>query len=661
MIRPSRRGFLAFGFGSPAFSGRSSSGAEEMKRRHLLAGALPAEKLAGLIMPRTQWRPFPTASERSAWNHLPEAVRKEAIAAAERHLGATWEVLPATLFLEFKRTGNRSHYEGVYNARRGRLRELVIAECVEGKGRFLDPIANGIWLICEETYWGYPAHVGVQKAGVGLPDVTEPTVDLFAAETSALLAWTDYLLGPLLNGVSPLLRKRIAWEINRRILTPNLERDDFGWMGLGPNLNRPMNNWNPWINSNWLTSVLLVEPDEKRRIAAIRKILLSLDRFLDSYADDGGCDEGPGYWGRAGASLFDCLELLYSASGGKIQFYSHPLVGEIGRYIVRAHIAGDWYTNFADASARNAIPGDLVFRYGARIGDENMRLLGAWAVKHASSARRSSESLGRLLPALFDWQEIEGAPARQPLIRDAWMPGIQVMTARMRAGSTDGLYLAAQGGHNAESHNHNDVGNFIVFADGEPAIIDVGVETYSAKTFSRHRYEIWTMQSAFHNLPTIDGVMQGAGREFAARNVACRLSEELAELRMDIARAYPAEAGLKQWLRVFRLDRTKRFIEIADEYAMEKPARQVTLTLMTPCHVSTATPGAVTLTHSGFRQGAVRVRFEPATLKPVIEPVHITDSRLKAVWGDLIYRVLLTAERPPQTGGFRLRIAQEGA
>ena len=35
---------------------------------------------------------------------------------------------------------------------------------------------------------GIPAHVGVQQAGPGLPDASEPTVDLFAAETGAAAA-----------------------------------------------------------------------------------------------------------------------------------------------------------------------------------------------------------------------------------------------------------------------------------------------------------------------------------------------------------------------------------------------------------------------------------------------------------------------------------------
>lgn len=109
------------------------------------------------------------------------------------------------------RIGNRSNFEKVQFRRRGRLTNLVVAECMEGEGRFLDAIVDGIWLTCEETYWGIPAHVGVQEAGSGLPDAAEPTVDLFAAETVALLAWILYLLGPELDRVSPLHVCRLSF------------------------------------------------------------------------------------------------------------------------------------------------------------------------------------------------------------------------------------------------------------------------------------------------------------------------------------------------------------------------------------------------------------------------------------------------------------------
>ena len=100
-----------------------------------------------------------------------------------------------------------------------------------------------------------------------------------------------------------------------------------------------MNNWDPWISSNWLTSALLVEPDAERRRAAVGKILRCLDNFMNGYADDGGCDEGPGYWGRAAASLFDCLELLHAATAGQCNGFTLPLVARDGAlYLPRAHL-----------------------------------------------------------------------------------------------------------------------------------------------------------------------------------------------------------------------------------------------------------------------------------------------------------------------------------
>jgi hypothetical protein len=610
-----------------------------------------------LLLPRERWKPFPTAAEREPWESLPGDARTALLQAGEQQLAADWPSLPASVFLEFARNGNRSNYERLSSARRDRLRLLVTAECLEGKGRFADQILNGIWVTCEETSWCIPAHLGLQKAGTGLPDAADAPVDLFAAETAALLAWTEYLLGPKLDAISPLVRKRLRSEIDRRILTPNLERTDFWWMGLAPG-GRTVNNWNPWINSNWLTCALLIEQDEKRRSAAVHKSLRSLDAFMTGYHEDGGCDEGPSYWFRAGASLFDCLELLHSASSGAIDFYSMPLVKEIGRYIYRAHIQGNYFINFADASARLSFSGDLVHRYGQRIGDPKMQALGAFGAAQRSVPR--SESMGRLLPALFHLAAIRKAPHSQPFVRDAWFPGIQVMAARIADGSAAGLYLAAQGGHNAESHNHNDVGNFIVYADGEPAIIDVGVETYSAKTFSSRRYEIWTMQSAYHNLPTIGDAMQMAGRQFAAREVAYRADDRSAEFSLDIAGAYPPEAGVAFWKRALRLDRRENRIDLRDSYRLGKPPGQIALTLMTPCKVGRGATGELALESEAFRSGAVKIAYDPAVFTPEVEEIRIEDGRLRSSWGDRLYRILLVALKPPVQAEWQLGISQAG-
>ncbi|MEI8190668.1 MAG: hypothetical protein WCI75_13230, partial [candidate division NC10 bacterium] len=227
-------------------------------QQNILTRSITEAKLRTVLPAPGAWHPFPRAAEREAWLRLPEAVRAGYIKAGEKLLGGEWPTPKASVFLDFVRDGNRSRFEEASFGRRARLAELVLAECAEGRGRFLDDIADGIWTICEESFWGVPAHVGAQKRGSGLPDITEPVVDLFAAETGMMLAWIDYLLADKLDAVSPLLRERIRIETRRRILTPCLERDDFWWMGFG---GKVVNNWNPWIASNWLAAVLLLADD----------------------------------------------------------------------------------------------------------------------------------------------------------------------------------------------------------------------------------------------------------------------------------------------------------------------------------------------------------------------------------------------------------------
>ncbi len=627
-----------------------------MNDLQFLSRLFPPDRLAVLLPAYGEWRPYPTAADRAGWEALPEAMRENYLALGKKALGTDWPPLPASLYLDFALNGNRSRYEAPYFTRRSLLAALTLAECIEGQGRFLRRIMDCAWSMCEESSWCLPAHTGVQKAGPGLPDPAEPVVDLFAAETAAQLAWAHYLLGDRLAQPSPRIPERIEHEVQLRVLTPALEREDWGWMGFKT---LPVNNWNPWINSNWLACALLVEKDPARRVQAVAKILRSLDRFLVPYPSDGGCDEGPGYWTRAGASLYDCLELLYSASSGKIDVYSDPKVGEIGRFVYRAHIDQDYYINFADASALNAPEAALVFGYGKRIQDPQMASLGAWLASRQRGAEgRLYGDLFRNLQALFSQQAMQSVEPRPPLRRDAWLSEIQVMAARDQAGSSQGWYLAAKGGHNAESHNHNDIGNFIVYRDGKPVIIDVGVETYTRKTFSARRYEIWTMQSAYHSLPTIDGVMQAAGREFAARDVSYESNDEAAQFTLDIASAYPPEARVKTWLRTLTLRRGES-VTLKDSYELLSPASELHLSLMTPCAVETDPSGVVWLGEAplpdGRLSGVARIQYDPTLLSVTVEAIPVADASLGPVWGGRLTRLLFNAVEPGERGEWTIK------
>jgi len=624
----------------------------------MLSQKFSEEKLRDILIKKDKWRPYPAIEERKEWDAIRESIRNAHIARGEEMLNYEWPTILAVRFLDFVRTGNRNKFEQVSMGRRRALASLVIAECMENKGRFLDDIVNGVWAICEESFWGVSAHIGAQKAGSGLPDITEPIVDLFAAETSALLSWVVYLIGSKLDTVSRLVVHRIELEIDRRILTPLMERDDFGWMGFG---GQRVNNWNPWICSNWLVSALLIEKDDERRLKLVSKAIRSLDNFIDPYPKDGGCDEGPSYWGRAGASLYDCLELLYSATDGNINAYNDSLIQNIGKFIYRVQIHERYFINFADAPAMLVPSPCLVYGYGKRIDDPSMMSLGAWSANEVNIKENGvGDSIGRMLPALFSVDEVISADAKPPLPRDVWLDEIQVMVARDKDGSSDGFFVAMKGGHNAESHNHNDVGNFVIYIDGKPVLVDAGVEGYTAKTFSSRRYEIWTMQSNYHNLPAINGIQQSPGQVYSAREVCYKADNQMAELTMDIAKAYPDEANVNSWIRNVVLNRGEN-ITISETYNLKEANGDIVLNLLTPCEVLLS-DGLVTLKAAelsgGRMSGSAEIRYESDKLSVSIEEVIVEDRGLKNIWGNKLGRVMLKSKNLLKNGTVKLVVTK---
>jgi hypothetical protein len=220
------------------------------------------------------------------------------------------------------------------------------------------------------------------------------------------------------------------------------------------------------------------------------------------------------------------------------------------------------------------------------------------------------------------------------------------MGARSAEGSSAGFYVAAKGGHNAESHNHNDVGNFIVYADGHPAIIDVGVETYTAKTFSSRRYEIWTMQSAFHNLPTINGIMQRNGKEYKAREAGYEANNKSAVFHCDISRAYPEQARVRSWKRTITLNRGKN-VRIQDKYELEEAVRHLQVFLMSWRKPVLGAEGVIFLENpEGIRDAKpVSIGYDHKKFGVEIQVIPLEDPRLRSSWGKQVFRIMLKAKQ----------------
>ncbi|MBY5542962.1 heparinase [Rhizobium leguminosarum] len=567
--------------------------------------------------------PGAVCSDRARWSAVPQAVRELVIGEAEVTLACTFPLITASDYRAFTETGNRARFEELYFTRRRMLNNLVLGELIEGKARFLPKIVDGIFLIAEESGWQLPAHNAYERSGarLPLPDNSQPVVDLFAAETAALLATIVALLGDELDGISPEIAARVEREIEIRILSPYLVRH-FWWMGRGE---ERMNNWTAWISQNVLLTVFSLKTSQPTRHAVVKKALGSLDAFLKDYAEDGACEEGVLYYRHAALCLHGALTILDAVAPGLFAGVWHqPKIRNMAEYIAHMHVAGRYYFNFADSSAvvdpcsareylfGQAVGSEMLAEFAAadRAASGNPHLPGEWNLWY-----RVQELLaGPTLPAAA-----EPHPASR---RDIFYPGIGLFIAH-----DEQFSLAVKGGNNGEGHNHNDVGSVTLYKNGRPFLIDVGVETYTAKTFSARRYEIWTMQSAFHNLPTFAGVMQSAGEAFGARDVEVGFDEGSARISLDISGAYPPEAQLHSYRRVVSLLRD-RHVEIVDTYDGGKPA---VLSLMT-CLAPAVSPDKIDLADLGsiFVDGAGEIE---------IDEIVVDDARLRSAWPEKIYRL----------------------
>ena len=593
---------------------------------------------------------FPTYKDRDFWNGLPEKLKDQYISNAEKRLDYDWPVVKATDYLEIIRSGDRR--QSVYAAPRSALMALVMGELIEGNGRFVDQIINGVWYYSEQTWWGWSAHLPEPN---GLPDIKDPSIDLGVGEIANILSWTWFLFHEEFDKIHPLISSRLKDEIMYKAIIPYYERDDFWWMGLDGSRN--VNNWNPWTNHNMLTAIVIMENDQTKKVNGVKKVIRSLDVFINHYPDDGGCDEGPSYWGRAGASLYQNLDLLKLATKGSFNVYDDQLIKNMGSYIYKAYINYPYFINFADADATTGSRPQIIYSYGKDIQDPIMQKFGTYLAKiqnwgEVTPGGKIDEQLIQLM--LLD--EIRNAPAENALISEFWLPDTEIAGGRDKAGSVEGFFFAAKGGHNNESHNHNDLGSCVLYFDGKPCLIDIGREEYVAKTFSNRRYEIWTMQSQYHNLPKINGFDQREGRQYAAKNTTFQADAKKIVFSTDISDAYILEAGIDKWVRSYRLDRGKKFVVSDNYHFRELNNEPTTLNFVTYCKVEKDSDGVLKLKGEGFN---LEMKYNPKSLTAEIEYNEINDSKLKYYWPKGVTRIVFNLKDPGVKGKNQIEILED--
>ena len=328
--------------------------------------------------------------------------------------------------------------------------------------------------------------------------------------------------------------------------------------------------------------------------------------YLRGYTADGYCSEGMGYWNYGMLNYLTLREQLLQATGGRLDLFSDPLVRQVALFGVRMEIVDGIYPAIADCRPGTE-PSAQILRYCSRaLGLGLADREAAWA---AGSARDLVTAPMELAP----FPGGAAAGAREPIGLRSWFESAGVLVCRPSTGATVRLGAVFKGGHNAEHHNHNDVGSFSLALGGRMVLGDPGGPlVYTARTFSGDRYtKLKLFGSHAHPVPKIDGVAQAEGRKSAARVLRAEFGEAKDVLALDIAAAYPVP-GLRRLTRTFTFVRgAAPYVEVTDEFEADRPIRfETALTTRVPWRRDGArvtfgsggsrVVGEVTATGSGF-------------------------------------------------------------
>lgn len=430
---------------------------------------------------------------------------------------------PDDLYLDFSRTGNRDRWQQVAGQRRSRVPTLALAECVENQGRFIPALEQIIAALCAERTWVMPAHDG------SLANFEGKTVDIDLA--SSALAWelatADYLLGGRLN---PETRALIRDNVRRRVLDPYLamvrgERRPNWWL-------LTTNNWNAVCLAG-VTGAALAQAEslEERALFVAAAEHYSLN-FLKGFTSDGYCSEGLGYWNYGFGHYVLIAETIYQATGGKVDLFAREEVKAPATFGARIEIINGIYPAFADCSI-TAKPSSAIMwfvnrRYGLGLSGYDSQPMGGGSLFEAMlySLPNSASARDPAPPST------EGPGAR------SWFQEAGILISRPGAATTCRMGVALKGGHNAEHHNHNDVGSYVVVVGKQAVLLDPGAERYTARTFGSRRYESNVLNSFGHPVPVVAGKLQRTGREAEGKVLEAAFGDVTDSLRLDLKSAY---------------------------------------------------------------------------------------------------------------------------
>jgi Heparinase II/III-like protein len=587
------------------------------------------------------WRAAPAATPHAlfptAWDRVPERIIELLAIAVEADRSTGWP--PALLrdYAAYPLRGERTTYEDVVRGRLGRIARATALAAATQASDALDDVADGLWIVAEQSTWCWPAHDDAfGRTGGVVPDLHRPFLDLGAGETAATLAVAALVLGDALDAAYPGLLPRVAAEVRHRVLDPFHARRDWHWVD-------SVHNWNPWIHGNLIVAALAFDPTE-RRPETLRLCVAGIDRYLAALPVDGGIDEGGDYWWHGACRALEALDVLDRISGAGL--FDLVAVDGLLAFPHQMQISAQWHVSFSDAQPRPSgeRPWFRLRRWGGRRGLTDV-------VAYASAQHDPvvpvplGSGAARLVDALLDDEPSpQGAP---PLPLCVELRSIGFAAARERAGTADGLFVSVKAGHNGQNHNHLDLGAIEIAVDGVPAVVDAGRPTYDGRTFSERRYELWPMRSEWHSTLRPRGLDQDPGERWTA-DLDGGDDGTRATWRVDLSRAYPL-ADDERLDREVTLDRATATVSVRDRWRLDG-GQETSAVLILHGTVTTEADALVVRPPGAGR--ALRIRHDADRFE-VSERV-LDDPLLVDAWGPRLTRVELVAN--PGRDGLELHV-----
>ncbi len=483
----------------------------------------------------------------------------------ERAIGHRDEPLPELsdqLYADFSRTGRRLPFERIYFERRRRLGDIAVAALFEtipeNERIWISALVEKIEGLMAEESWALPAHVNVSSGKDSLQ------IDLFAAETANLMAELVTVFG---DALPKDLVRRIFDRLHKETFENYLQRRmEFGWPFQA-------HNWNAVCHQGVIGAALSIEVDTGMVAEMLRLGAESLRRFLEGFADDGGCSEGPSYW-NYGFGWFSILnEQIETRTGGRLTLIEgDEKIRRIARFPSHVSLEGGYVVNFADSVPVVRFRPSFLQYLGERLDDDLLRDEARYRYSELASKPflegANREDLFHHLRLFLYCPDNVSARSVYPERDDVYFPDLEVMVIRAHEPDGSRVEFAAKGGNNAEHHNHNDCGSYLYHVDGRRFAIEIGSPEYDRGYFGPRRYEYLAARSRGHSLPLINGFEQGAGEGVRAEVLAVEFAGEKAVFELDLTRCFPVGSGCRRCVRRFLFDRRSGALRVEDRFSL---------------------------------------------------------------------------------------------